>query len=481
MKLLKTIRQNRLDRLALILLAAFAGGTLVSSTHAQSATDASLNSVRMSDRADRASKMPALLPAVEHMRRAAIYMTNRAFAPAREHWQSVVDNYPNDPNMPGALYGIARSYYQERRYEEARQMFERVAGSYPETREGREGSNFAASSLLRMGRGDEAASRYIVYLNKYPNGERIDTAHLNIIDGYRESGHPQDAILWIDRTRQRFTGTATEISATFARLRLDIALGDWNHADQTAGELLQKAIPTAANTSADEVLYLKGHALERAGRTQDAIRFFSMIPDNVDSYYGGLATNRLAAINDENARQRASERSGAVRASIERAAAAYPAPFRFQVLNESKKRALDPRLVLAIMKQESQFKPNAKSPSAARGLLQLTIDAAQKYATRAGLKQVTDDSLYQPATNIAVGTEYMAELSRMFAGLAEAIAASYNGGEDNVARWLGRTNQSDAGVFAAEVGFGESKNYVFKVMSYYRAYRQLYDANLNRR
>ena len=453
----------------------------MSSTRGQSATDASLNSVRMSDRADRASKMPAQLPAVEHMRRAAIYMTNRAFAPAREHWQAVVDNYPNDPNMPGALYGIARSYYQERRYEEARQMFERVAGSYPETREGREGSNFAASSLLRMGRGDEAASRYIVYLNKYPNGERIDTAHLNIIDGYRESGRPQDAIIWINRTRERFAGNVVETNAIFARLRLAIALADYPHAIQTAGELLQKAIPTAANTSADEVLYLKGHALERAGRTQDAIRFFSMIPDNVDSYYGGLATNRLAAINDENARQHASERSGAVRASIERAAAAYPAPFRFQVLNESKKRALDPRLVLAIMKQESQFKPNAKSPSAARGLLQLTIDAAQKYATRAGLKQVTDDSLYQPATNIAVGTEYMAELSRMFAGLAEAIAASYNGGEDNVARWLGRTNQSDAGVFAAEVGFGESKNYVFKVMSYYRAYRQLYDANLNRR
>ena len=69
----------------------------------------------------------------------------------------------------------------------------------------------------------------------------------------------------------------------------------------------------------------------------------------------------------------------------------------------------------------------------------------------------------------------------MFARLQEAMAASYNGGEDNVARWLGRTNQGDAGVFAAEVGFSESKNYVFKVMSFYRAYKQLYDANLNRR
>jgi soluble lytic murein transglycosylase len=379
------------------------------------------------------------------------------------------------------MFGIGRSLYWERHYEDARQMFERVAQAYPDTKDGREGSNFAASSLLRMGRGAEAATRYVQYLDKYPNGERIETAYLNIIDGYRESNHPKEAISWIDRTRQRFAGTPVEQSAIFARLRLDIALSDWNHATQAADELLSRAIAKDSNTSADEVLYLKAHALERAGRTQDAIRLFAMIPDNADSYYGGLATNRLNAINDAGAQQRGRDRSESVRAAVDRNATAYPAPFRFQVLSEAKKRSLDPRLVLAIMKQESQFKPTAKSPSAARGLLQLTIDAAQKYGPRAGLKQVSDDSLYQPGTNIAIGSEYIAELSRMFAGLAEAIAASYNGGEDNVARWLGRTNQSDAGVFTAEIGFTESKNYVFKVMSFYRAYRQLYDSNLNRR
>ena len=455
-------------------------GPITWRAYSQSATDASLNAVRISDQNDR-SKSQNAIPASEHMRRAAIYMANRAFAPAREHWQAVIDNYPNDANIPAALFGVARSFYQERRYEEARQMYERVAHDYPETKEGREGSNFAASSLLRMGRGAEAAARYEEYLNKYPNGERVDTAHLNIIDGYRESGRPQDAILWIDRTRQKFAGTPTESSAIFARLRLDLTLADWNHAVLSADELLQKPIPKDANTSADEVLYLKAHALERAGRAQDAIRFFQLIPDNVDSYYGGLATNRLAAMNDEGARQRANERAQAVRAATERSLADYPAPYRLQVVSEARKRALDPRLVLAVMKQESRFKPYAKSPSAARGLLQLTIDAAQKYATQAGVKQVNDESLYQPATNIAVGSEYLGQLSRMFAGLPEAIAASYNGGEDNVARWLGRSNQSDPGVFTSEVGFTETKGYVFKVMSYYRAYRQLYDANLNRR
>jgi soluble lytic murein transglycosylase len=455
----------------------------VSLAYSQSTSDASLNAVRVSDRADRSAngKLASDITPAEHMRRAGIYLVNRAFASAREHWQAVLDNYPNDPNVPPALYGMARSYYVERRYEEARQIYERLARNYPDTKEGREGSNFAASSLLRMGRGAEAAVRYAEYIEKYPNGERLDTAHLNIIDGYRESGQPQNAIVWIDRTRARFAGTVVETNAIFARLRLDIAVADWRHAVQTADELLQKPLTTASNTSADEVLYLKAHSLEREGRTQDAVRTYLMIPESINSYYGGQATKRLTAINDSTAHQRAAERSQSVQAAVARSATDYPAPFRFQVVSEARKRGLDPRLVLAIMKQESAFKPNAKSPSAARGLLQLTIDAAQKYAKRAGIKLPTDDSLYQPATNIAVGSEYLSELSRMFAGLPEAMAASYNGGEDNVARWLGRTNQNDEGVFAAEVGFTESKNYVFKVMSYYRAYQQLYDSNLNRR
>ncbi len=456
---------------------------LASVVYSQGSGDRALNAVRSSDRAERAAngKLAPQITAAEHMRRATVYMANRAFAPAREHWQAVIDSFPNDINVPAALYGLARSYFQERRYEDARQIYERLAHDYPQTKEGREGLNFSASSLLRMGRGAEAAARYAEYIGKYPDGERIDTAHLNMIDGYREAERPQDAIAWIDRTREKFAGTATETNAIFARLRLDIALSDWQHAVQTADELLTKPLPVGSNTNADELLYLKAHSLVRAGRAQDANRIYLMIPDNLNSYYGELATKSLSASADDNMRQRAADRMRSVQASIASAATDYPAPYRLLMVSEAKKQGLDPRLVLAIMKQESRFKPNAKSPSAARGLLQLTIDAAQKYAPRSGIKQVTEDSLYRPEVAIPIGCEYLGELSRMFAGLPEAIAAAYNGGEDNVARWLARSNQNDEGVFAAEVGFTESKNYVFKVMSYFRAYRQLYDSNLRRR
>src|SRR5215510_274093 len=479
MKFLRLVESKRLiiARGSLSLWLVLAVGSVF---NAQRPSDNSLEAVRASDRLDRTAKTkPVQLSVAEHMRRAGIYLANRAFAAAREHWQAVIDAYPNDSNIPAALYGMARSYYQERRYDDARQLYERVAHDYPQTKDGREGLNFSASSLLRMGKGADAAARYQEYITKYPNGERIDTAYLNVINSYRDAGQFPDAIVWVERTRQKFVGTATETNAIFARLRLDITAEDWDHAVQTADELMRKPLTTGVNTSTDELLYLKAHSLERAGKTEAANRFFSMIPEN--SYYGNLATTRMAASAEPNAQRNAAERRQSVHAAVTQAESDFPVPYRFQVLKEAKSRDLDPRLVLAIMKQESQFKPTAKSPSAARGLLQLTIDAAQKYADRAGIKNLTEDALYRPDVSIAVGSEYLEELSRMFAGLPEAIVASYNGGEDNVARWLARSNQRDPGVFAAEVGFTETKNYVFKVMAYYRAYQELYDAKLNRR
>ena len=69
----------------------------------------------------------------------------------------------------------------------------------------------------------------------------------------------------------------------------------------------------------------------------------------------------------------------------------------------------------------------------------------------------------------------------MFPKMLEPVAASYNGGEDNVARWLKRSKHHDGGVFTSEIGFEETKAYVQKVMNNYRVYRQLYTEDLMRR
>ena len=472
--------------LAFALLAQVVSATILPPTRisyaVQAASDAALAAIRQQDRYTRNAKgTMTRLTAEEHLRRANIYHLNRAFSEAREHWQALINYYPNDPKVAEALLGMGRSYFQERRYNEAYEAYNRLARSYPATKEGREGLNFSGAALLRLGKASEASDRYIEYINSYPTGERIETAHLNAIDALREAGRSQDAKDWIARTRQKFAGTITDTNALFGQLRLEIAAGNWRQALSAADELSRKVLSRGVATTPAEVAYLRAYSLDRLGNREQAINAYLGVPGGIDSYYGWLATERLANIEGGRRNAAIQQRADRNEEQAEAAADKYPAPYRQTIINAAKSRKLDPRFVLALIKQESVFRPTAKSPAGARGLLQLTIDAAQKYAAHAGYNSVQENQLYQPETSIRLGSEYLAELSNMFPDLLEAVAASYNGGEDNVARWVKRAKQKDPGVFTSEVGFDETKGYVQKVMNNYRVYKQLYTTELVRK
>ena len=450
----------------------------------QSASEATLASVRRSDASNRDAKgRLQKLPPAEHMRRAAVYLSVRAFAEARDHWQTLIDNYPDDPRVPEALLGIGRSYFLGKVYEDGYTVFNDIVQKYAATKEGREALNFSAASLLRMGRFAEAAARYTEYVERFPNGERIDTAHLNVIDTLREANRPEEALRWVARSRQRFTGTAVETNAIFAALRLHISEENWNEAIRTAEELSTRPFSKAVDTSRFEVLYLKAFSLEQAGRKDEAFLTYLDIGDGTQSYYGWLASRRLRALvgRQRDRAELVTQREAAVKSAIAAIAPSYPAPYRQSILAAAKARKLDPRFILALIKQESVFKPTAKSPAGARGLLQITMDAAVKYGPAAGFRSVSENQLYQPETSITVGAEYLEHLTDMFPRMLEPVAASYNGGEDNVARWLKRSKHNDPGVFTAEVGFDETKGYVQKVMANYRVYTELYTADLVRK
>lgn len=454
----------------------------VTQIQSNAGTDASLAAVRRQDREARNAKgaITRLTPE-EHLRRAGIYHANRAFEEAREHWQALINYYPEDSRVAEALLGIGRSYFQARRYSEAYNAYDRLARKYPATKEGREGLNFSAAALLRMGRTSDAADRYIEYVNRFPDGERIETAHLNAIDTLREAGRLQDAGSWIALTRQRFPGTPTETNALFAQLRLEIAESNWRRAIAAADELSRRGFQKGVATSPAEIAYLRAYSLERSGRRDEAFAGYLAVPTGVDSYYGWLANDRLWNLADGKQRALVAERTERNASQAAAVADKYPAPYKQVILSAARSRKLDPCFILAIIRQESVFRPLAKSPAGARGLLQLTMDAAQKYASNAGMEPVQESQLYQPATSIRLGSEYLFELSTMFPNLLEAVAASYNGGEDNVARWVRRAKQKDAGVFTSEVGFDETKDYVKKVMNNYRVYKQLYTPDLERK
>jgi len=443
--------------------------------------DDALAGTRRTDQAGRGTDgQLARISAEEHQRRAAIYHANRAFDEARGHWQAILTRYPQDSNVPAAMFGIGRSLFQERRYTEALPVFAKLGDTYPQVEAGRDGYYYVAATLLRMERAGEAAARYGAYVTKFPNGERIENAYLNVIDSLREAGKSEEALPWVTRTRERFAGKPAAVNALFARLRLEVARSDWPTALRTADELSRAPFARGVQTTPQELTYLRAYCLERAGQKSEAVKTYQSIPDAVSSYYGGLATARLDALGGE-AKRSAAARMMRVRAEALRMKADYPTPHRESILRAVSGQSVDPRLMLAIMRQESGFNPLAKSPAAARGLMQFTADTAQKYAERAKLSNLKEDDLYRPEVSIQLAGVYLGELSGMFHGLPEAVAASYNGGEDNVARWVKRAVHTDPGIFTSEVGFTESKDYVIKVLANLRAYRQLYTEDLRPR
>lgn len=430
-------------------------------------SDTALRRVINADKASRNSSGDlATLSAAEHLSRAETYMANRLFPQAREHWQVVIEKYPNDAGIPKALFGMGRSHMWERDYAKAVEWFDRLTKDHLMTKDGREGLNYKGASYVRMGKNLEAVKAYEQYTVMFPQGERIESAHLNIIDALREAGKYEEANSWVDKTVQNFAGKPTEVNALHARLRMEIFRQNWPAAVSAANDLLNGKRLAGSMAGTDEIRYLKAFAAEKAGH-KDSKALFSAIPNAYSSYYGGLVAAKPGVSK--------TVASGSIAASD------YPVMYRAELLRHAKSRKIDPRFLLAIMKQESSFRSDAKSPAGARGLLQLVYDTAIKYKDKAGYPNLQPDDLYNPATNIALGAEYVAFLKNEFGGLYEGIAASYNGGEDNALRWLNRSKPKEAGIFVSEIGFAETKNYVFKVMNNYRVYRELYTEGLNRR
>ncbi len=156
----------------------------------------------------------------------------------------------------------------------------------------------------------------------------------------------------------------------------------------------------------------------------------------------------------------------------------YPAPYKDELLEHALPRGVDARLLLAIARQESRFNPTVKSPVGARGLFQFIDATADRMARALKLTAWTRADLYDPRLAAQFAAAYVAELFGLFPKHPAAVAAAYNGGETATARWRARAGAENHDRFAAEVGYAETKDYVFKVMTNYRAYRQLFDANL---
>jgi soluble lytic murein transglycosylase-like protein len=145
----------------------------------------------------------------------------------------------------------------------------------------------------------------------------------------------------------------------------------------------------------------------------------------------------------------------------------YPAGFRTLICDAATARKIDALWLQAIIWQESKYDPTSFSGAGARGLMQFIPETAQAVAAAAGMPALSVDKLYDPAVSIQLGAAYWSSLTQKFKTPEMALAA-YNGGPDNVERWISKS--SDPELFVSDIGFVETKKYVMLVFSARAAY-----------
>lgn len=151
----------------------------------------------------------------------------------------------------------------------------------------------------------------------------------------------------------------------------------------------------------------------------------------------------------------------------------YPVPYRDLIWRYATENNLDPYLVAAVIKVESNFRPDAVSSKGAVGLMQVMPDTARWAAGRMGIPAPTTGELSDPETNIRIGTWYLAALQTEFGNWVLSLAA-YNAGRGVVRDWVDNGVLAGHNPVADQIPFGETKSFVRRVLQAQQRYRQLY-------
>ncbi|MCX7793958.1 MAG: transglycosylase SLT domain-containing protein [Thermodesulfovibrionales bacterium] len=152
----------------------------------------------------------------------------------------------------------------------------------------------------------------------------------------------------------------------------------------------------------------------------------------------------------------------------------YPIVYPDLILKISRIHSIDPYLLLSIMREESRYNPDAISPAGAVGLMQIMPYTAERLLRTGAVKNNRNSNqlLYDPEFNIQLGALYLRKLLDQYKEIPVAIAA-YNAGEAVVDSWL-KNGYSSMDEFIEDIPYGETQNYVKRVLTTYEMYLRLY-------
>lgn len=161
------------------------------------------------------------------------------------------------------------------------------------------------------------------------------------------------------------------------------------------------------------------------------------------------------------------------RAALEFWQISYPRPYSATVEAAAIEYDVDPLLIWAIMREESRYDPEALSYVGARGLMQVMPPTQEWIAEQWG-EDLSPGDAFTPQASIRMGAWFLRFLLDYFDGDLELAVAAYNGGAGSVDSWQADPKVSEREDLLRWIGFGETREYLAKVLLSYEIYQELY-------
>ena len=154
----------------------------------------------------------------------------------------------------------------------------------------------------------------------------------------------------------------------------------------------------------------------------------------------------------------------------------FPVAYKEGLERHAGQRDLDLAWVFSVVRQESAFVEDARSPSGALGLMQVMPATGRETARSMGLKRFSPAQLTLATTNIPIGTEYLRRMLNYFDGNMVLATAAYNAGPGNVSRWLPPGGCTEHDIWIEQIPFLETRKYVQRILYF----SSIYDWRLDR-
>lgn len=152
----------------------------------------------------------------------------------------------------------------------------------------------------------------------------------------------------------------------------------------------------------------------------------------------------------------------------------FPIGWEDSLRARSKRHGLDPYLVAALIRQESEFNPSARSRAGALGLMQVMPATGRHLFRRLGIPGFSNRKLTVPDVSLRLGTFHLKNVLAEFEGELEKALAGYNAGERRIPQWMALGPFDDAAEFVETIPFSETRGYVQSIIRNREMYQRIY-------